>query len=277
MNKNRGIFLLFVISLFLLFGCKESTGEVVDIEPEDPNKPIYQVYVCVNSIYSSKDYDMEIRVDGEEIGTVSNGNSFSKMLSLKEGEHVVSVNKLGKPKKKAEKIIKVFSDMTFICDAKHKGSIELLNLETIEGIEKSELVVEDVTGLLLSRAKHKLMLIGFTNISSTPSAASQNKDSYVVISQTVDPGEKLGQNKPIELDCMAINEYLDKNYKGKTLPEVEEMAQLSEFSVSYEDGNGNNLDETVVFMSDTEKENWKAFGASQKSNSMITVKISNGN
>ncbi|MBR4341245.1 MAG: hypothetical protein IKP88_00785 [Lachnospiraceae bacterium] len=279
MKKRNLIFLVLFILLLMLTGCalfqKEDT--TVDAEAE-AKKPTYKLYLSVNlASNSSYPYDIAVFIDDKEVGTVADGKSLSAIVDVKEGTHELRINKLGKKSIKVTKTIEIKGDTSFSCDVKHKkASMEMYNLSTKEGTGDSALVFESVEGLLYGRAVQKLERIGFTNIKGSPSIETGKENEYVVVGQNVEDGDAFDKNEQINLECMMINDYLDMYYKGLTIMEAQELASKNEFSIKYTDNSGADLDEKVIFMGEDEKQIWKVIGAEQVSNTIISVRISQG-
>ena len=75
-------------------------------------------------------YDVEILVDGSNVGFVSNGEDFAYQAELLEGKHELKFLKAGDDKVNAAQEIEIKRDTTFRCDITHGGSsIELKNVE----------------------------------------------------------------------------------------------------------------------------------------------------
>lgn len=127
---------LFLMSFMMIF---IGTCSLNHEEKVKESLPDHQLYVVVKSdpnLFLST-YDIEISIDGKEIGTVSNGKEFKKEVTVKEGEVRFEVEKVGDYDVDGYKYITVEGDTTFECHLKSKGSeIEIKDINITEGINK---------------------------------------------------------------------------------------------------------------------------------------------
>ena len=225
-----------------------------------------------NLLFST--YDMDIYVDETLIGTVANGKTITKLMSLLEGKHTIVACKSGDNSVKATKELSVTSDITFKSDIGHGGSIEFKNMETLDSIVGASIKVPKVTGEILSEAKKDLEEAGFINVREEPYSDIWDRDNWIVTKQGVESGSEVDQNEFIQLDCIKLDQYFSETYSGKTLAEVEKMAQQSGFSLkctSAEDQS--DLSDTINGLSEKEKEYWVVTSAEQYRSELKTAKI----
>jgi hypothetical protein len=235
---NRGLILLVVFSVILALNACTSPKNTVEEETEpEVVKTKYNTYFEIHSLSNDNDnnYDLEIDIDGEEIGTVAGGKTFTKKIALTEGEHELVFKKLGHSLRTSV-VITVSKDMTYSCDVKRKGaSIKIQNSSIKDGTAESEdLKVDDVTGLVLDSALEELENDGFKNIEAVvDGTVTENTAKWIVTEQNVDPGKAISKWDPLVLNCIPIEEYLIQTYKGKSLFEIKELENKSGFLFSY--------------------------------------------
>ena len=75
-------------------------------------------------------YDIDIFVDEQEVGSVSNGARFTKLIDVSTGQHELMFCKASNQSVFATKNINITEDTTFQCDIAHGGSINLKNMKT---------------------------------------------------------------------------------------------------------------------------------------------------
>lgn len=225
-------------------------------------------YMCRLDLSLSSDgnlmfstYDMTISLDDKEIGTVSNGETFTYSGEVLNGEHKLTFCKLGEDDPNCSRTFMVSGDTSYKCDIAHGStSIEIKN-ESITSIQ--ELVMIDVTEKILSEAEKALQAVGLSNVRGEPYGSIWDKDNWIVISQSVAEGTLLGSNAFIQLDCIKLDEYFEKEYVGKTINEIEELAKAKGFSVRFDDKEWNDMNSRVAAMDEKEKEDWIATEARQ--------------
>ena len=183
-------------------------------------------------------YDMDIYLNDEMLGSVANGEAFTKLVSILEGDYEVIAYKSGNNSVKATKKIKVDGDITFKSNIAHGGSISFKDTTTTTGIIGAEISMIDVTGRVLQEAMNDLSNIGFINVRQEPFSDIWDKNNWIVVSQGVAAGSVIDKNERIQLDCIKLDKYFKENYVGKNLAEVQKMAEESGFEIRYQSTEG---------------------------------------
>ncbi|MBR3312036.1 MAG: PASTA domain-containing protein [Solobacterium sp.] len=220
---------------------------------------------------------MEISIDDEELGFVSNGKTFSMLLELEEGEHTLTISKAGNSSKNAKKEINLKGDMTFKCNISHGGSISLKDIETTDDVKGSALVVPDLTGLILSDAEDQLKQIGFDNISDKGIGGTiWNEDNWLVAEQSIEPNTAVDKHQEIILTCQHLNDYFNETFSGKNVSEIQEIADNNWYTVSFQDENEEDMNAIVESMKPEARKEWIATKAKQYKDSekkaLVTIK-----
>ena len=115
---------ILLVGILLLSACSSSKEE----EPKDLPNYTLQLDVTLeeNIIFST--YDVEIAIDGEKLGTVKQGETFTKELVLSEGKHEFQANKSGDTSVKGTTTITLDTDKAFSCSLKsHNSNIDINN------------------------------------------------------------------------------------------------------------------------------------------------------
>ena len=123
--------------------------------------------------------------------------------------------------------------------------------------------IDDLTGMVLSKAIEKLTEAGCSNIVWEPRAEILLPDNWIITKQSVEAGKKINSDEEIQLDCQKLDDYFTDNYVGKTLAEAEKMASEEGFKVAYLNEKNKSLIGKVGTMDDAEKEKWTVKSASQ--------------
>lgn len=79
-------------------------------------------------------YDIAIYLDGEQIGTVADGDTFTKAVETTAGSHVILVRDADDDSRKAAEKINLTGDMTFQCSLAHGESITFNDVKLDDGI-----------------------------------------------------------------------------------------------------------------------------------------------
>ncbi len=148
-------------------------------------------------------YDISITLDGDEIGTVANGDEFTYLTTVMSGNHTLVFIQAGETSPKAIKNITLKEDMTYSCKLAHdKESIDILDEKRQSGVAGAAIEVPDVTGKVLSEALKELKDLGFSNVREEPYKEILNKKNWIVTSQSVAAGEVVDKGEFIQLDCV---------------------------------------------------------------------------
>ena len=79
-------------------------------------------------------YEMDIRLDGEQLGTVLNGQTFVGFVEVTKGMHELQIYKTGSNNTNAFYTINVTEDMTVKCTIAHSRNIRVRNIRTESGV-----------------------------------------------------------------------------------------------------------------------------------------------
>lgn len=183
-------------------------------------------------------YDMDIYLNDEMLGSVANGEVFTKLVSILEGDYEVIAYKSGNNSVKATKKIKVDGDITFKSSIAHGGSITFKDATTTAGTIGAEITMINVTGRVLQDAMTDLSNSGFINVREEPFSDIWDKNNWIVVNQGVAAGSVIDKNEKIQLDCIKLDKYFKEHYVGKNLADVQKMAEESGFEIRYQSTEG---------------------------------------
>lgn len=202
-------------STLTMTGCRSSADDSVSVSAgvadtesgaaeSEPSVPVYQLCLILesrgNAIFSQ--YDMEIYLDGLEIGTVSNGKIFRKNVEVEAGIHDLNLYKVGNHEICATKYITVEDDVTFRSFIEHgSGSITMKDIATEEKLTRTEEEMIGVQGMILADARARLEALGFTNIKAEASGWIVDERNWVVETQSIRDGKTTPLDDEIVLHC----------------------------------------------------------------------------
>ena len=221
-------------------------------------------------------YDITVKLDGNDIGTIPNGDNFTYLADVLTGKHVLYFCKSGNTSPKASRTITISEDTTFSCDLAHGGSsIDIKNEEITGNIDGSSLKVIDVTGKVLSKAMDMLQHLGFSNVREEPFGSIWDKNNWVVVSQGLAAGTIADKNDFIQLNCIKLDDYFTNTYVGKNVNEIQKSASSNGFRVRYESTSYSDMNNDVQKMDENEKNDWIASKARQyggaDSTALVTI------
>ena len=220
-------------------------------------------------------YDIDIYLNDELLGSVANGETFTKRVSVLEGNHEVIACKSGNNSVSAIKKIKVDNDITFKSKLTHGSSISFDDASTTNGIVGAEITMIDVKGHILQDALTELSNIGFINVREEPFSDIWDKNNWIVVSQSVMPDAVIDKNEKIQLDCIKLDNYFKDNYVGKNLDEVQALADNSGIEIRYESTEGKSDIGTIISgLSQDNKKYWTVDSAYQFGGARKTAVVS---
>ncbi|MBR6376817.1 MAG: zinc-ribbon domain-containing protein [Oscillospiraceae bacterium] len=209
-------------------------------------------------------YDMEIYLDQDEIGIVSNGKLFTKLVEVPEGKHELYVYKSGDHSIKATKTLSVSGPTTFTATILHNSSsIQFKDSSISDNINGAQITVAQVEGMVLAEAEKQLKALGFVNVTAHADGSIWDKDNWIVMRQSIAAGSVADKNDTIQLECTSLDLYFNDNYVGKNVTEIQELAASAGFSVKFEDRSGNAMENKLASMDSSSKNAWVATKARQ--------------
>lgn len=217
------------------------------------------LYIDVKSEYNLlfDKYDLELYLDNTEIGAVSNGNSFTKLIDVLSGSHQFYVYKSGDHSVSASRTLTIEDDTTFVATLSHGRSISFSDTSIVTGIQGASIELIDVTNMSLSDAISSLKALGFINIREEPYGDIWLKENWIVVSQSIDPGSTADKNNLIVLNCIKIDIFFRENYPGKTLAEIQAFSSANGLSLKYRNTtDGSDLDDTINALQEDNKQYW---------------------
>lgn len=231
-----------------------------------------ELYLDLESEYNLlfNKYDLEICLDGKEIGIIPNGEHFTKLIDVLDGDHELTVSKSGDSETKASKNLSVENSLTFKATVAHGSSIEFKNSSLNDDVQGARLEMISVENRVLTEAKAELEQQGFINVREEPYGEIWNSDNWIVISQNIAAGESADKNAEIILTCKKFDVYITELYVGKTLNSAEKLAADFGYTIKcINDADSSALDATIAGLSDSAKENWIVSSAKRSNNTLV--------
>ena len=178
-------------------------------------------------------YDIDLLVDDQSIGRVSNGDTLVASLELLEGSHNLRAINAENDSVNGHKSLDVTGNMVFSCSLSHKSnSIDFNNSSVTQVTVDLKTEMPDVTGLVLADAENRLKEAGFTNITAEPEDTVRNRNHWMVQSQNIKSGEAVFKSDAIILTCISMDDYYSALFTGKPLDEVLSIAEEKGINVT---------------------------------------------
>ncbi len=244
----------------IVLNCKKQLQLYLDLKSE------------TNLIFST--YDVDVKVDGKDVGSIANGANFTYLIDVLEGTHQIQFNKAGDNSVNATKSVEMSDNTTFQCTIAHSSSaIELKNQNTTQNVNGSALKMPDVIGKVLPEAKNELQKTGFINVDAYAENDSIWTDAnWIVIEQNQKKGTSLDKTEKIELKCIKLDKFFNDEFSEKTLREVVEKAKASGFSLYVKD-NDTYKELSMANLPDAELDDWKCVSADKYSDKTARVYV----
>lgn len=219
-------------------------------------------------------YNINIYLDGTLVGTVKNGDVFTKQMDIAVGKHALKFMSASDTKIYSENEFTISKDSTLKCKLKaHEAKIEIMKGEIIDGLQGAEIDMPDVLGQMLPDAKKSLQALDLKKITTkTNTGESIVMDSnWIVIEQSINVGDTIDKGTEIVLTCGRISDFVGKYISDSNVRNVVDAANKYGFTVEFVDeSNG----QAINFQNGINTyEDWMVSGYEASSVSKKTVKI----
>ena len=201
------IFSLIVPTLSML-GCS-STPET------KPN--VYNLSLDITSDKNAlfNKYAITISLDGEEIGSVDNGEQFTYLATVVSGNHTLEFSKEGKDKPNTSKDITISEDTSYSCLLKHDGFSIKINKESIDSY-----ISETVESTNISESSSETIMESeeTTTSETETSITTESSESEVIVAvssettEITEPSESAGPTAVSDnITSLSFASYKDVN------------------------------------------------------------------
>ena len=174
------------------YEAEDNRAETEDNSGEEEDSSSHRVYFMISSdanlVFSR--YDIQIELDGESLGVVSNGNMFEQGIYLTGGSHSLTAYKTDDAALNDVYTFDVSSNQVFTAKIRHeRDNVEFYDIELSDGIDTIEGTVPNVVNLSLSDALKLLENNGFASVVVYEGTEKvwTNENDYIVIEQSISP------------------------------------------------------------------------------------------
>ena len=261
----------YALLTFMLFNLGSTRTLASEAGTESSTESTHQLYLDIKfkSNLFFDIYDVDVYVDQVKVGNIPHGENFTLLLDVSDGSHEVLFMNEGNDDVRARKTLNIKGDTTFKCSIKgHSSEIEVTDVELIDAVVGHSIIANNYIGKVLSDALNELKEQGFVNVeydAADESDSIWSTSNWLVVSQNIDPGNELDKNDEIILKCEKIENYLNDNYAGLTIPETVEKAEELQHILTYKKALTNELFATDLSeMSEEEQENWAVQSADKE-------------
>lgn len=261
----------YALLTFMLFNLGSTRTLASEAGTESSTESTHQLYLDIKfkSNLFFDIYDVDVYVDQVKVGNIPHGENFTLLLDVSDGSHEVLFMNEGNDDVRARKTLNIKGDTTYKCSIKgHSSEIEVTDVELIDAVVGHSIITNNYIGKVLSDALSELKGQGFVNVeydAADESDSIWSTSNWLVVSQNIDPGNELDKNDEIILKCEKIENYLNDNYAGLTIPETVEKAEELQHILTYKKALTNELFATDLSeMSEEEQENWAVQSADKE-------------
>ena len=261
----------YALLTFMLFNLGSTRTLASEAGTESSTESTHQLYLDIKfkSNLFFDIYDVDVYVDQVKVGNIPHGENFTLLLDVSDGSHEVLFMNEGNDDVRARKTLNIKGDTTYKCSIKgHSSEIEVTDVELIDAVVGHSIITNNYIGKVLSDALSELKGQGFVNVeydAADESDSIWSTSNWLVVSQNIDPGNELDKNDEIILKCEKIENYLNDNYAGLTIPETVEKAEELQHILTYKKALTNEIFATDLSeMSEEEQENWEVKSADKE-------------
>lgn len=137
MSKFKSLIVLLTSIALLVFVVGCSSSEPAEEEQPIPKYPLHLDVAYESNVIFAK-YDVRVLLDGESLGTVSQGKTFTKTVELEEGSHSIGFCDTGDSSNTSKTSISIDEETFYSCSLKaHTDSIDIID-EVIDAASEHE-------------------------------------------------------------------------------------------------------------------------------------------
>ena len=243
-----------VVLLFIVFNGSKSFSKNSDVDRVSVPCQLYLDIESENNLLFNT-YAMDIYYDDELQGTVANGDTFTKLISTETGRHELRFRNSEDHSTTAYRNIDLTGDSTYRCTVSHGKNISFETYDLLDGIIGNNLIVPNVVGMIYDEAVEELNRLGFSNYRYDEASNIWDNSNWIVLSQSVDPGDGVDKNTEIVLTCKHLDDYFNETFTGKSLLEAQKIAEEAGFTIKYIDENNSDITDQMNGLEDNLKEN----------------------
>ena len=224
-------------------------------------------------------YDIAIKMDGNRLSTVSQGERYTNLIPVSKGEHTLTFSKLGDDSVSDVWIVSVKEDATLACSVSaEKKEIEVSSRSNRAGLSDVFLVVPDLSYSMLTTAMKEMQEKGFINVQAKTRGGGStisNNFGWIVMGQNPPGGVEVVKSDSIVLSCDDCNSFIARFAYNKNPQEAAEKIEEYGFTVSgcISSANGN----TVTFQKNgIDKRNnslWKVTKSDVKNDKSVVFTV----
>ena len=207
-----------------------------------PEKEVYEYNVYFDLFYDEgvvmAQYDIDIYLGTEKIGTVSKGHSFSLQTTVKSDVTDIYFYNAADNSIFTTKKILLKGDTTFKFSLKSRpDGIEVNDFAQLSGIIGASVPMPNAVDAMLPDAIALLKDAGFENASyrSDISETIVDVDKWIVTGQNVQAGSTADRNTEIILTADRVADYAANLFIGLSVNSAGEKAEQTGFSLTYYD------------------------------------------
>ena len=209
--KNIIVFLVlfaFLIPTFTMLGCSTT----IETKPN-----VYSLFLDItsdkNSVFNK--YAITVSLDGEEIGSIDNGEEFTYLTSVVRGDHTLEFCKEGKSKPSTSQTITISEDTSYSCLLKHDGFSIKINKESIDSY-----ISETVESTNISESSSETIMESeeTTTSETETSITTESSESEVIVAvssettEITEPSESAGPTAVSDnITSLSFASYKDVN------------------------------------------------------------------
>lgn len=205
-------------------------------------------------------YDISIMVDDNTVGTISYGDTFTKLLVVNRGKHKIVFYKSRDTSIFISDIIDINGDCTV--NYKIKGfqkAIAIRDTKITGGVSGSSITMPNILHLDLGTAKRQLKQDGFININ--PKAYDDRPiiadSTWTVIDQNIPADSIIDKNDEIIITCWPTDKFLDTHFLEKTIKEAYIISDELNYSLEfYGTKSYNSITDEIEKMNEDERNLW---------------------
>lgn len=204
---------------------------------ENASHKLYLDITFKENLFFDK-YDVDLYVDDQKIDTLEYASPFTKLVDVTGSKHTVTFYKSSNYDYYGSEEIEINSDATYRATIQTEGKkVKIVSSDISENLDGSSIEVEDVSLMFLPDAMELLKSLGLNAITykSADGGKIQKEANWIVLSQSIDPGNAIDKNDELILTCQKITDFVTEKFVGLSVPDAINTANELPYEISFVD------------------------------------------
>lgn len=268
-RKKRGSFSIIFLFILILginvFGAEKATNK------------LYLDITFKENMFFDK-YDVDLYVDNQKINTLDYASPFTMLLDITGKKHTITFYNASNHDYSGTETIKINENSTYQATIQTDSKkINIISSSVINNIDGSSIDVEDVRLMFLPDAISLLNDRGLNAVTyrSTDGKKIKKQSNWIVLSQSIAPGESIDKNTEVNLVCKKTERFISEKFAGLKVPDAIITSNEIPYEVSFIDSlTGRDMHNVFSESTSEELDLWRVVSTSSVASNLRVATLS---